>query len=79
MRTLAEQWQTYAAQVLPANASRTQRIETRRGFYAGAQALLALINGVSIDDVSIDQGAAMLELLHQELLAFGNDVQAGRA
>ena len=79
MSTMAEQWAAYEAQVLPSTAGETQRIETRRGFYAGAQALLSLINRVSIDDVSEDQGAAMIERLHQELLAFSRDVLAGRA
>lgn len=79
MRTIADQWASYEAEVLPATAGETQRIETRRGFYAGAQALLALINSVSIDDVSEDQGAAMIEQLHQELMAFSRDVQARRA
>lgn len=79
MKTLAEEWARYERMVLPATAGPTQRQETRRGFYAGAQALLCLISGVGSDDISEDQGAKMIEARHQELLAFNAAVQEGRA
>lgn len=79
MKTLAEEWARYEEMVLPTTAGPTQRQETRRGFYAGAQALLSLIAAVGTDDISEDQGAQMIEARHQELLAFNAAVQAGHA
>jgi hypothetical protein len=79
MKTMAEQWASYERDVVPDTAGPIQRIESARAFYAGAQALLDLISGLGVDDISDDQGAAMIESLHQELKAFADDVQAGRA
>ncbi len=75
-RTVAEAWVSYERDVIPAAAGPKQRKETRLAFYAGAQALLGLVDGVAIDDISEDQGAAMIECLHLELQAFGLHVLA---
>lgn len=79
MKTLADAWASFEARVLPATAGPVQRQETRRGFYAGAHALLGLIEGTAIDDISEDQGAAMIERLSREIGAFFEDVTARRA
>jgi hypothetical protein len=41
---LSQAWLSYELQVLPANAPKTQRVETRRAFYAGAQALMGFLS-----------------------------------
>lgn len=79
MKTLAEEWASYEQSVLPATAGETQRRETRRGFYAGAQSFLMLMSRVQSDDISDDQGAEMIEVLHRELQDFSAAVRAGRA
>ena len=80
MRTIAQQWTTFEATVLPAAAGRVQRMETRRAFYAGFHA--ALMCGVEMADESGDDdvaGVAMMQALHQECSAFARDVAAGKA
>ena len=37
-----QEWKAYRQQVLPAQITSVQEIETRRAFYAGAQALLSV-------------------------------------
>lgn len=80
MRTIADQWASYDREVLlPAAVGEVQRTETRRAFYAGASALFALVSGLGIDDISEDQGADELEVLSQELQAFGEAIGKGMA
>lgn len=62
---IKEQWESYEREVVPANASAEQRLETRRAFYAGAQAMLT---------TSLGRNAST-----PELLAFAQDVEEGRA
>lgn len=69
MKTIADEWASYEAEVLPATAGEIQRTETRRGFYAGAQALLSLMVS-ECSDVSDEEGADVMEALHRELRTF---------
>ena len=41
MRSVEEEWESFARAVLPPNCSTVQRWEMRRAFYAGAWAMLA--------------------------------------
>jgi hypothetical protein len=76
---VAEAWASYEREVIPDTAGATQRKESRRAFYAGASAMFRLVGGVGIDDISEDQGAAMIERLHLELHAFARDLREARA
>jgi hypothetical protein len=79
MKTLAEAWASYESALL-ATAGETQRRETRRAFYAGAQVLFYLaVEEAGADDLTDDKGADMMERWHQELQQFAGDVKAGRA
>jgi hypothetical protein len=78
--TVASQWESFAALVLPADAGDVQRQETRRAFYAGAQALLGLMmHGLEATDEVTDDDVASLTRLQEELAAFVRDVKEGRA
>lgn len=79
MRTVMQQWESYEREVVPKTAGAEQRIESRRAFFAGAQALLNLVSGVGSDDVSENQGVAMLDGLSAELQVFSEAVLAGLA
>lgn len=80
MRTIAQQWTSFEAAVLPASAGRVQRLETRRAFYAGFQA--ALLAAVEMADESGDDddlGVSMIQRLHEECQQFAQAVATGRA
>ena len=74
---IAEHWSEYARQVLPETAGMTQRVETRRAFYAGARALLKTLEEVS--GLSEEQGVEILEQLEGECDDFLEDLKQGRA
>lgn len=79
-RTLAAAWLSYDA-LLPATAGETQRRETRRAFYAGAQALLGIAcNAIVVDEKEpTDEELQVLPRLQLELEAFAIDIERGLA
>ena len=79
MRTIAEQWADFERLVLPRTAGAVQRQETRRAFYAGAQAALTVSVEIADADLSDEAGAAVLEGLHDECQRFAGEIAAGRA
>ncbi len=77
---MAEEWDSFARKILPANCSAVQRQEMRRAFYAGAQSILFGIIAVFAPET--EPTAADLQImedLHQELQDFGKAVKEGRA
>jgi hypothetical protein len=79
VKTIAQWWQQFEAEVIPATAPAIQRQEMRRSFYAGFQASLRA--GIEMADeskASDDIGVTMIQRLHEEAARFGADVQAGR-
>lgn len=79
MNTLAEQWETFEAEVVPTNAGLIQRIEMRRAFYAGAASYGVVIQAIALDTVSEAASMAMLEGLNDELARYLRELAAGRA
>lgn len=80
MKTVAQQWEMLAAQVMPPNAPAMQYQEMRRAFYAGFHA--ALMSGLAMAEESGDDddaGAIMMESLHQECQQFAKEIAEGRA
>jgi hypothetical protein len=70
--TLLQAWQGLSRATLPKGVSLTQRIETRRAFYAGAAAFLRMTM-VDLDDDGNEPTAedlAYLEQLHNEMQHF---------
>lgn len=79
-KTIQQLWDQYNAAVLPADASTLQRVETKRAFYCGAQAVLSILFEMSSDDaLTDDQGAEHLESLHRECHDFSRKVARGAA
>lgn len=75
-----QEWKSYEAEVLPRDAADVQRIECRRAFYAGAQALFGLvIRGLTPGPDSTPADEVMMGELLSELEAFKNEVVGGRA
>ena len=75
--TIRHGWESYAAAVIPLEAERTQRIESRRCFYAGAWYLLQILNRVAEDDISEDAGVRILERITGEIEEFYRHVRRG--
>ena len=78
MNTLQSEWETFERQVMPANASTTQREDMRRAFYAGALVMVSLLAHA---DATMSKAAmeAMIDGWHSELCMFSRMVQAGEA
>lgn len=79
MGKIASQFESYREKVIPREASETQVRETRRAFYAGAQAMMTICKAVGTDHVSEAEGEQILEDADQELRRFCEDVIEGRA
>jgi hypothetical protein len=77
--TVRHMWDDFAAATLPVGVSGVQRKETRRAYYAGFFAMLCAARSIGDDSVSEEEGVEWLEALHAEVLAFYEDVKAGRA
>jgi len=77
--TIAAEWDYYRQRVVPATASRTQVVETKRAFYAGATVALASVYAVGKEDVAITDGMATIEALLKEASAFAASVRAGES
>jgi len=79
-RTLAEQWNGYRRSVMPPTVGETQLRETRRAFYAGAQALQqVMLHGVSNEPDMTDGDERLMRAIDAEFERFAADVKAGRA
>lgn len=78
--SLADEWASYAADVMPANAPEVQRVETRRAFYAGAGAMFGcMTGGLDANHEPTDLDVAYIESIHQELKQFSRDIAKGTA
>lgn len=74
-----EQWLSYRREVIPANAPMIQITESRRAFYAGAEALLSVICGFLEPGTEPTIGdLEKMTAIHNELVQFAADVKAGR-
>jgi hypothetical protein len=79
-RTIAEQWNEYRSRVMPRTVGETQLRETRRAFYAGAQALQQVMtHGVSDEADMTDADERLMLNIDAEFVQFAADVKAGRA
>jgi hypothetical protein len=75
---IREAWLSYRDQVIPRNAGSTQLMESRRAFYAGANALLTSIMG-ALDPESEPTEAdfSVMQDIQSELDEFVKQVKAG--
>lgn len=79
MRTIADLYVRFERDMVPLDAGREQRQETKRAFYAGVLALLVLEMQIAEDNLSDEAGAAILEGIGQECVAFKDAVLEGTA
>lgn len=77
-RRILPEWNSYRQEVMPKNAAPTQVKETRRGFYAGALAMLSIIKRIS-DKCSKEQGAQKLDEVQRELNMFNQEDEQNSA
>jgi hypothetical protein len=71
------QWESFAGAVIPPNPAVNQARDMRRAFFAGAMAALGLLEALSRDDFSEEEGVEMLKAVHDECRAFTNRIRAG--
>lgn len=79
---MAEQWDEFARKILPKDCPATQRIEMRRAFYGGAQAILfrvMVIMAFAPEAEPTAEELQVMEDLDQELKDFGKLIEQGRA
>jgi len=77
---MAEQWDSFARAVLPADCSDGQRREMRRAFYAGGQAIMfKVIAALAPEHDPMPEDLQMMTDLHNELEAFAEAVKSGSA
>lgn len=73
------QFESYLKEVTPAGVSANQVIETKRAFFAGAQAMMTIFRAIGSDRVSEEDAEKILEDAGRELESFCEAVKAGRA
>lgn len=69
-RTLADMWASYARAVIPPGESAAAIKNNMFAFYGGASYVLALLEAIGGDDVSVATGVETLARLNQELQLF---------
>lgn len=79
-RTVKASFREFADKIIPNEAPLVQKVEMRRAWYAGAEAMFRLISG----DLDADHEPTELDVLYidsllGELREFGKDVLEGRA
>jgi hypothetical protein len=79
MNTIAEKWQEYKTLFIPMDAGKTQVQETRRVFYAGALAYMAIVLNAADKKFSDEAGAHIIKGLEEELKLFCQQVIKGEA
>lgn len=73
-------WASYRERVIDPNAPVVQVTETRRAFYAGAQAVyMGIMSGLTAGPDAQPEDEELLESIEVELKVFVADVGAGRA
>ena len=77
--SIAQQWESFSANVLPRDAPTVQRQEMRRAFYAGAHAMLEMTSAICDPSVSEDAGVHMIHGWFEESAHFAQQVVAGSA
>lgn len=71
LETVEEGWNSYAEAIFQGmSPTRTQIVETKKAFYAGALFLLQQSTIIGTDAVSEDEGVEYLEGINDELHAF---------
>lgn len=81
-KRLADEWNSYRENVMPADAGPEQAQEARRAFYAGATSMFFLMVRVgegADPNVVTENELAVVDGWHDELVAFLREIEEGRA
>lgn len=70
MRTVADKWAKFEASAIPPTIDPAEHHRMRLAFYAGANGMLGIFYECSKPDISDAAGAAILDGLLQECVAF---------
>lgn len=68
--TIQEEWEGFAASVLPANASQIQRDEMRMAFFSGAWTVVCQTIRIGTDEVSEQDGIDQINRVRAEIEEF---------
>jgi hypothetical protein len=74
---IRDAWQSYDRDVVPREAGESQRLETRRAFYAGAMTVLLITTKLGEDAVSEADGVKTLDAIHREMEQFRAGIGRG--
>ena len=70
-------WQIFAKAIFAGEpVSRVQYEEMRKAFFAGATAMLRMVQSVGDDSVTEEQGVMVLDAVEQECVQFSKDLLA---
>ena len=70
-------WQIFAKAIFAGKpVSRVQHDEMRKAFFAGATAMLRMVQSVGDDSVTEEQGVMVLDAIEQECVQFSKDLLA---
>lgn len=71
LESIAELWESYRAECVPADASEEQVRESKQAFYGGVAAFyFQIMGGIGCGRVSEDVGEAYLEGIEREIAEF---------
>lgn len=79
MNRIGAAWDSYQRQVVPTNAGTVQRMECRRAFYAGAEAVFGAILQLDPGEEATAADLKMMGEVEAELTAFADAVRRGEA
>ena len=76
LRSIEESWQHFASCCFDANnpPPKTQIIEMRKAFYAGASSVVADCHEISQPHISEDEGADHIDYITHEVEAFAREM-----
>lgn len=77
MNDITQKWLDYRIHVVPIDAPSIQVIESKRAYFAGAQAIVAMLT--HLGNLPVQQQKNAVSDLEQEINRFRADVAAGRA
>jgi len=70
-----EHWKIFAKAIFAGEpVSRVQYEETRKAFFAGATAMLRMIQAIGDDSVSEEDGVMVLDAVEEECVQFSKDL-----
>jgi hypothetical protein len=74
---IMQEWESFAAIAVPANAATNQAQEMRRAFFAGAYSMWSMVRDIGGDDVTELAGVELLESVNSEVMDFVRRMKRG--